>query len=137
MSAFAGMQLTKEEEPVLQAIEADIERYSKLLVELRCRRNSFVRLNRLPPELLAEIFLYCRGEVWDLPNNLETAKCRATPPRLRWIFVTAVCSHWRQLALQTPRLWSHISLQYPRFVTYSLQLAKQSPLYLKTTRLDT
>ena len=55
MSAFTGMQLTKEEEPVLQAIEADIERYSKLLVELRRRRNSFVRLNRLPPELLAEI----------------------------------------------------------------------------------
>ena len=61
MSAFTGMQLTKEEEPVLQAIEADIDRYSKLLVELRRRRNSFVRLNRLPPELLAEIFLHCRG----------------------------------------------------------------------------
>ena len=93
MSAFTGMQFTEAEEPALQAIEADIEHHSKLLVGLRRRRNSFVRLNRLPPELLAEIFLYCRGEVWDLPNNLETAKCRATPPRLRWIFVTAVCRH--------------------------------------------
>ena len=104
MSAFTGMQLTKEEEPVLQAIEADIERYSKLLVELRRRRNSFVRLHRLPPELLAEIFLHCRDEDWDLPGESGAAMYRATARPLRWTFVTAVCDHWRQVALQTPRL---------------------------------
>ena len=137
MSAFTGMQFTEAEEPALQAIEADIEHHSKLLVGLRRRRNSFVRLNRLPPELLTEIFLYCRDEDWDLPINSETAKCRATSPCFRWIFVTAVCNHWRQLALKTPRLWSDINLQYPKFATYSLQLAKQSPLCLQTTGFST
>ena len=137
MSAFTGMQLTKEEEPVLQAVDADIERYSKRLVRLRRRHNSFVRVNRLPPELLAEIFLHCQGKGWDLkPERSGTAMYRVTAPPLRWIFVTAVCNHWRQVALQTPRLWSHINLQYPQFAGYSLELAKRSPLYLETTRLN-
>ena len=110
MSAFVtGMHLTEAEKEALQSIEADIDHHSQLLIGLRRRRNSFVRLNRLPSELLAEIFLYCRGEDWDLPDNSETAKYKATVPPLRWIFVTAVCSHWRQVALQTPRLWSHIN----------------------------
>lgn len=52
-------------------------------------------MNRvLPPEILEQIFLVLR------------AGCRS----YRWMRVTHVCHYWREVALQSARLWSYINL---------------------------
>ncbi|KAG8691242.1 hypothetical protein FRC09_011685, partial [Ceratobasidium sp. 395] len=62
--------------------------------------NTTARINKIPIEILAHIFAlskkYCfrphsRGDI-SLSN------------------ITAVCKHWRQLALDTPALWTHIDI---------------------------
>ncbi|THG99502.1 hypothetical protein EW145_g7257, partial [Phellinidium pouzarii] len=58
-------------------------------------------IQKLPPELLAEIFIYC------LPEEHESAQAsrRAAP-----LSVSSVCCSWRQLALSLPRLWARFDL---------------------------
>ncbi|TDL24644.1 hypothetical protein BD410DRAFT_896821 [Rickenella mellea] len=55
-------------------------------------------INRLPPELLAELFIHClsttgfsRARTFDAPMN-----------------VSSVCSSWHEIAISTPQLWSSI-----------------------------
>lgn len=95
---------------------------------------------RLPPELLSEIFILCQDGTWsgdidhcffdDLNfhhNNLyqNISKCH------RWIIITQVCSRWRQVALNTPRLWSFININTAVFARKcSMVRVKEAPLHL-------
>ncbi|KAJ7766804.1 hypothetical protein B0H16DRAFT_1453818 [Mycena metata] len=63
----------------------------------------------LPPELLAEIFLWClppprrisiAPEVWELPVSPNPN----APP----LVFCAVCRQWRRVALRTPALWGFL-----------------------------
>ncbi|KAJ7471807.1 hypothetical protein FB451DRAFT_308211 [Mycena latifolia] len=54
---------------------------------------------RLPPELLAEIFLFSWCDDWDYPPLTEYAP----------LLLLRVCHAWRALALATPALWSKLS----------------------------
>ena len=132
------IRLTEQDEQALRAIEANIDHHLQAVVGLRRRLNSFVHINRLPSELLAEIFLLCQ----DLDGGWELSKFPSGGSDRqhialshRWVLITTVCYHWRKLAIQTPRFWSRINLAYPRFAHYSLRLAKKSPLCLETIGL--
>ncbi|KAJ7693336.1 hypothetical protein B0H17DRAFT_1059790 [Mycena rosella] len=59
-------------------------------------------LRRMPPEVLAEIFL------WTLPT-LQTAFDRSAfgVKRSPWL-LTQISSRWRAVAVSTPALWSHV-----------------------------
>ncbi|KAL1747992.1 hypothetical protein HDZ31DRAFT_30633 [Schizophyllum fasciatum] len=58
-------------------------------------------INRLPPELLAPIFLDV------MPTQLLDATCsRSCAP----LMLSHVCGYWRQVAIDTPGLWQWISL---------------------------
>ncbi|KAH7325472.1 hypothetical protein B0J17DRAFT_226146 [Rhizoctonia solani] len=64
------------------------------------------RVHKLPSELLLRIFLI--GEEID----------RAARPRELWYLgmqdiVTQVCSHWRDIAVNCPMLWTHIHITRP------------------------
>ncbi|KAH6914383.1 hypothetical protein BKA70DRAFT_1143271 [Coprinopsis sp. MPI-PUGE-AT-0042] len=72
----------------------------------------------LPPELWADIFLYCLPEP---PHPPETTSSSSTPIQIPWYFrdlyvtpLTAplllcrICRSWRQIALNLPRLWSRL-----------------------------
>lgn len=54
---------------------------------------------RLPNEIIAEIFWICCN------HNYWTFPCKAAPTVL-----THICSSWRTMVLETPKLWSLITL---------------------------
>ncbi|KAJ7110992.1 hypothetical protein C8R44DRAFT_985630 [Mycena epipterygia] len=59
-------------------------------------------IERLPPENLAQIFMFClpSGRWASYAPNTENAP---------WV-LAQVCSHWRAVALSTPRLWRIIDV---------------------------
>lgn len=62
---------------------------------------------RLPPELLAAIFVHCMEFCYAVDVVPRFRHGNLTPWPL-----TQVCSRWREIALAEPRLWKHI--QFPR-----------------------
>lgn len=85
--------------------------------KLRRSMNAERHTNQLPPEILSEIFLSC----W-------------SPYNRKWLVITEVCHHWRQVALLCPRLWSQIDLGHPASASYFLSRAKATSLYLTARR---
>ncbi|KAJ7311500.1 hypothetical protein DFH08DRAFT_943826 [Mycena albidolilacea] len=61
------------------------------------------RVLALPPELLAEIFLFC------LPFDEDGLPIRADPDEAP-LNLCAVCRQWRSITLTTPKLWSSLFL---------------------------
>ncbi|TFK67127.1 hypothetical protein BDN72DRAFT_843438 [Pluteus cervinus] len=89
---------------------------------LHAFRNTFTPVYRLPPEILTRIFSFVRH----VPKPAFYSN-RATP--LEWVDVTRVSQHWRNVAIGSPTLWSHISSTYPkRLAEEFLQRSKAAPL---------
>ena len=98
-----SLRITEEDEKALQEINRDISHHKQAIVVLNRRLNSFILINRLPPELLAKIFLFCRDGPLKT-NQFDHPKFGRLPSSLRWVLILGVCHHWREVALQTPRL---------------------------------
>ncbi|KAJ3744903.1 hypothetical protein DFH05DRAFT_1491358 [Lentinula detonsa] len=77
-----------------QSIEEYIDAHKSLLSPVR----------RIPPETLAEIFIHC------LPtDSLYAVRNLAEAP----LIFTTICRDWRQIALNTPRLWRSLHFFLP------------------------
>ncbi|KAJ3801467.1 hypothetical protein GGU11DRAFT_838067 [Lentinula aff. detonsa] len=77
-----------------QSIEEYIDAHKSLLSPVR----------RIPPETLAEIFIHC------LPtDSLYAVRNLAEAP----LIFTTICRDWRQIALNTPQLWSSLHFFLP------------------------
>ncbi|KAJ3782428.1 hypothetical protein GGU10DRAFT_436633 [Lentinula aff. detonsa] len=77
-----------------QSIENYIDAHKSLLSPVR----------RIPPETLAEIFIHC------LPtDSLYAVRNLAEAP----LIFTTICRDWRQIALNTPRLWRSLHFFLP------------------------
>ncbi|KAK7685297.1 hypothetical protein QCA50_011660 [Cerrena zonata] len=128
--------LSETDHQVQQMFGNDNHRYLQAIIELRRRSNSLIHINRLPLELLVEIFTFCQIGEWNIAAKRDDEQyCNRIAMPLRWIFLTGTCYHWRQVAFQTPKLWTQIDLDYPEFARYlSLPLAKGSPLCLVMTQ---
>lgn len=127
---MSSIRITEADATLRQEITNDIDRYLNTMIDLRRRLNSIVLINRLPPELLGEIFSLCQDHSWNLPWSDRSNYLRVKEP-LRWIFITGVCHHWREVALRTLKLWAPINLDYPTFAReLSLTRAKSLPLQL-------
>ncbi|KIL67071.1 hypothetical protein M378DRAFT_52626, partial [Amanita muscaria Koide BX008] len=57
-------------------------------------------IQRLCPEILAEIFTFCLPYAPEVPWRVERTSSRNAP-----LLLCSVCSSWRSLAISTPRLW--------------------------------
>ncbi|KAK1214990.1 hypothetical protein PQX77_022415 [Marasmius sp. AFHP31] len=95
----------------MKATIAALEAEQARVVEVVARYQTILRpVHRLPPELLTRIFLVSLDPLI-VPEN---AIARTYPPhsldssKVPWT-LGQVCRTWRQLALQTPGLWSFIS----------------------------
>lgn len=80
----------------------------------------------LSPELLVKIFTHLQ----DL-HNVEAARMMISTGdsiRLRWSTVSHVCQYWRQIALGTPTLWSHIPLENSFWLEESLKRSHPVPI---------
>ncbi|KAJ8475007.1 hypothetical protein ONZ51_g6840 [Trametes cubensis] len=78
--------------------------------------NSCLPVNRLPPELLLELFL---GYVRDPYKS----------SRVPWARLRGVCLHWSQFALSTPILWRRIDVYASsRWLALCLQNARETTM---------
>jgi hypothetical protein len=71
----------------------------------KCQHNLSLKVNQLPPEVLSDIFHFCRRDVL---ASVAFANFPAYDPFPH--LLVHICRHWRDLALRTPTLWS--SLRY-------------------------
>ncbi|KAH9842604.1 uncharacterized protein C8Q71DRAFT_733615 [Rhodofomes roseus] len=78
----------------LRQVEEYVLRANALMTILRTLRNSAVHINRVPTELLAEIFWHATPPSSDRRTDIVQLNC-----------VTHVCMHWRTVALDAARLW--------------------------------
>ncbi|KAF9471818.1 hypothetical protein BDN70DRAFT_887715 [Pholiota conissans] len=67
-------------------------------------------LNRLPPEIVAEVFEQCiPAELPSVDPNCFLEEHTITAP----LTISAVCKGWRNIAFSTPRLWKLLSIRPP------------------------
>ncbi|KAJ7180775.1 hypothetical protein C8R46DRAFT_1028211 [Mycena filopes] len=88
--------------------------------ELRMQQNELVPIARLPPEILADIFVRC------VPTSI-----RKLQNNLTWLNVTRVSTRWRNVALACPEFWGTIIFSRPKLTTIMLQRSKQASLAVR------
>lgn len=59
-------------------------------------------VRRIPPELVADIFIQSCPETSILPPSADNANLR----------LSQICSGWRKVALGTPRLWPNVTIHW-------------------------
>ncbi|KAK0212087.1 hypothetical protein DFS33DRAFT_1278965 [Desarmillaria ectypa] len=65
-------------------------------------------VRRLPADVLIEIFTAC------LPEHMDSLDAKSAP----WI-LSQVCASWRQIALESARLWAHIQLEMDSYTNHT------------------
>ena len=98
------------------------EEFTRAFAALKSRFNTLAPISRLPPEILATIFVFLSTSAW---NKRDI--------HLEWIRVAHVCRRWREVALDHPRFWSHINFTglTSGGMAEILARAKMAPLHLK------
>jgi hypothetical protein len=87
-------------------LEHEISALEKKLVELKRRRNSYIRICRLPPEILVQVFGWFQHRRC-IPNRAQPWKTYDH----KWSRIMAVCKHFRDVALHAPTLWTVIDFE--------------------------
>ncbi|TFY68951.1 hypothetical protein EVG20_g3352 [Dentipellis fragilis] len=96
-----------------KALELEIEAVGLVMSSLCARYNSLTPVNRLPPEVLVNIFHCLRHIHPPVNTDLRKIDKLAIPAKVfGWIQITHVCSLWRTLAIGTPSLWCHIPFYF-------------------------
>ena len=108
------------------AIDKEIDTERQLIRSLLSRRNTLAPISALPPELLSRIFHF----------HAQDERLYGQP--LGWIWVTHVCQHWRQVALNDSSLWATItgSLPRERWISEMLVRARKVPLVIDIVGLE-
>jgi len=100
-------------------IQQEIQTLEAAIRALKVLHNSLSSISRLPAELLSRIFVL-------LVRSEDTMSVKRKP---HWVGVSHVCSQWRHIALECPRLWSHIRYSLcPRWAMEMLERSKMAPI---------
>ncbi|KAI0289294.1 hypothetical protein BC826DRAFT_1177413 [Russula brevipes] len=104
----------------LSTVDRGIDAAMLLTRALLTHRNTLAPVSVLPAEVLARIF--------HLVALAESSRPRMGS--LRWISVTHVCRHWRQVALDDSSLWARISGRSAKtiWISETLARARNAPL---------
>ncbi|KDQ19483.1 hypothetical protein BOTBODRAFT_28058 [Botryobasidium botryosum FD-172 SS1] len=115
--------LDKEIKAVQLAVEAIKECADKRLRDLHRRRNHLSLIYRLPNEILSSIFQFAES----------FARTRSSSKRLHFLFNISSVSHlWREVALNTPGLWTSLSASLPEgAIEASLDRSKHAALCIQ------
>ncbi|KAJ8503463.1 hypothetical protein ONZ45_g10840 [Pleurotus djamor] len=108
-------------------IDMKVAHHKGLIRTLLTRRNTYAGVSKLPNELIGQIFVTCTALGKGDDAMSMRVRCQ----------IMLVCTMWRELAMNTPQLWSSVSLRQPKWVIPSLQRSKAAPLvvHLAKTRL--
>jgi hypothetical protein len=89
---------------------------------------SYFPINRLPRDVLAEIFVKCLPEVilWPRIANVGHSTKNVAP-----LLLCNVCSSWRALALSTPRLWQDLFLTFTKTMPKSEETITMTHIWIK------
>jgi hypothetical protein len=122
-----------------EAIQDDIVQHIQAIRDMKHRLNSLTTIAVLPPELLAEIFLYLSHESLAIFHS-EAAYVYHSDGRFSapysWLAITHVCHHWRAVALKAPQLWSVIWLLRAECVTEMLSRSRSTSLIVRANNLQ-
>jgi hypothetical protein len=103
-----------------QKIDKEILDALDLVLRLKTCRNTLAPISRLPTEILSKIFISLAHHFYFHDDDDK---------ELSWIpIVTAVCGHWRAIALECPSLWCLISSSSPIWTEEMLKRSKMAPL---------
>lgn len=114
----------------------EISMYTQEIAVLRRRMNTQLPIARLPDELLVEIFHQHRMAYFF--HHFRPGKSRPirdgpdSHPNW-WLPFTAVCHSWRELALASPLLWSHLDntiFAYPQLMKSTISSFPQLTLHI-------
>ncbi|KAJ7696541.1 hypothetical protein B0H17DRAFT_401316 [Mycena rosella] len=103
-----------DQDIVMESVE---ERQAR---EARTRENDLAPIARLPPEILADIFVRC------VPISIPTLHSD-----LSWLNVTRVTSRWRNVALACPDFWSTLVFSRPKWTPVMLARSKMAALVIR------
>ncbi|KAG6908829.1 hypothetical protein DXG01_003182 [Tephrocybe rancida] len=106
-------------------IQEQIKAHESIIRYYKSRHNALTAICQVPPEILGIIF----GEAVKLAGKVNYNDPWNHGEKFRQARnVSHVCSHWRDVALYTPKLWSDIPLDYPECVEEMLQRSKMALL---------
>ncbi|KAK7025182.1 hypothetical protein R3P38DRAFT_3396120 [Favolaschia claudopus] len=88
--------------------------------EARTEWNDLVPVARLPPEILAAIFVRC------IPTSVIKLKSD-----LSWLNITRVSRAWRDIALACPDFWSTLVFHRPMWTPVMLERSKMASLIIR------
>ena len=111
-----------------QSIDAEIRSLEESVRVLKLRRNALQPISSIPPEILIAIFSHlCLPGIPSLGGKPSRNRAR--------LHISHVCHQWREIALNQPRLWSHVNFNTVSLATATeiLDWAKSVPLYIETS----
>ncbi|KAG8686526.1 hypothetical protein FRC09_014070 [Ceratobasidium sp. 395] len=115
-----GLKTVDSELDSLASEENALRDMRTSLATIRNKSATLVRVNTLPPEILAQIFV------------LSKAYCIRSGS-IYFHNVASVCAYWQRVAFNTPDLWTHIDVGPRTPVNLAealLERAKDKPLYI-------
>lgn len=120
-------------------LDAEIQTLETRIISLRYRRNSLSRVNRIPSEILLEVFACLRALHEDeFRENYERKDRRQHQRTLGWIRVAHVSKVWRETAVGASALWASIPFANDFWVQTCLSRARSAPLSVVCAlRVDT
>lgn len=106
-----------------RAIEDEIQFYSAHILHLRTVLNSLAPISTLPPETLCAIFSHATET--DGSNAYKNAAAYRS-----MVNISHVCTHWRDVALGCPTLWSTLYLEAiaPQDISEIFRRSQEAPL---------
>ncbi|KAJ7334277.1 hypothetical protein DFH08DRAFT_303401 [Mycena albidolilacea] len=104
---------------IIQSAEHRRRRIEYAKQHLR-RQNELAPISRIPPEILAVIFVRC------VPTLIDTLRSD-----LSWLNVTRVSSQWRKVALACPDFWSTPIFSRPKWTPVMLARSKMASLVVR------
>ncbi|TFK72272.1 hypothetical protein BDN72DRAFT_957435 [Pluteus cervinus] len=106
----------------------------EIALPLLKRRNSLSPISRLSSDVLLYIFQYVQPQLREYGfaenrNSSSPFALHAVPDQFQWVRATThVCSQWRDLAINSPTLWTTITFPHPMWTSEVLKRSRLVPL---------